>query len=128
MRIVIRPLLQTGPHALIAASAAECANEQHAFIAMRTALYENQGTIAMADNILTSLADIAQTLDLDRTAFIQCMASERYNDALKEGYARATKSGIVARPVFEVNGQRLIGSQSFETFTHLIDGLLAASK
>lgn len=126
VRIVVRPLLQTGTDALLAAHAAECAHEQNAFVAMRRAIYDNQGTIYMAPEMTIALADIAEKLTLDRTAFTQCMSSERYNQALYQGYTRATESGIVARPVFEVNGQRLVGSQSFQTFQRLIDGLLAA--
>ncbi|MFM2309747.1 MAG: hypothetical protein RLY87_1869 [Chloroflexota bacterium] len=125
VRIVVRPLLQTGADALLAAHAAECANEQNAFVAMRRAIYDSQGTIYMAPDMTIALADIAEQLTLDRTAFSQCMSSERYNQALYQGYTRATESGIVARPVFDVNGQRLVGSQSFETFQRIIDGLLA---
>jgi protein-disulfide isomerase len=126
MRIVVRPLLQTGPDALVAAHAAECANEQNAFIAMRSAMYDKQGTLYAADDMPIALADIAESLDLDRTAFTQCMTSERYNQALYQGYTRATNAGIVGRPVFELNGQRLVGAQSFETFQRIIDGLIAA--
>jgi protein-disulfide isomerase len=118
--------LQTGPDALLAAHGAECANEQNAFVAMRRAIYDSQGTLYMAEDMPTALADIAASLSLDRTAFRQCMASERYNQALYQGYTRATNSGIVARPVFELNGERLVGSQSFETFQRIIDGLIAA--
>lgn len=125
MQIVVRPLLQSGPDALLAAHAAECANEQNAFIEMRSAIYDVQGTLYRADDLSVALADIAQSLSLDRTAFSACMASERYNQALYQGYTRATSDGIVARPVFELNGQRLIGSQSLETFTRVIDALLA---
>ena len=128
LRIVVRPLLQTGADALLAAHAAECANEQNAFIPMRRAIYDNQGTIYMAEDMTVALADIAASLTLDRTAFTQCMASERYNQALYQGYTRATESGIVARPVFELNGQRLVGSQSVQTFQRIIDELLAAGK
>jgi protein-disulfide isomerase len=125
MQIVVRPLLQTGPDSLLAAHAAECAHEQNAFIAMRSAIYDVQGTLYMADDLQVALADVAQSIALDRTAFSACMASERYNLALYQGYTRATSSGIVARPVFELNGQRLIGSQPLETFTRVIDALLA---
>ncbi len=126
MRIVVRPLLQTGADALLAAHAAECADEQNAFVTMRSALYDKQGTLYTADDMVSAVADIATSLELDRTAFTQCMTSERYNQALYQGYTRATTDGIIGRPVFELNGQRLVGAQSFETFQRIIDGLIAA--
>ena len=64
MQIVVRPLLQTGADSLLAAHAAECAHEQNAFIAMRSAIYDVQGTLYMADDLRAALADVAQSIAL----------------------------------------------------------------
>lgn len=124
LRIVVRPLLQTGPDALVAAHGAECAAEQNQFFAMRSAIYDQQGTLFMAEDKPAALADIAVTLGMAREPFAACMTSERYNQALYQGYTRATSDGITNRPVFDVNGTRLIGSQSIDVFERVISALV----
>lgn len=123
VRIVVRPLLQTGPDALVAAHGAECAAEQQQFFAMRSAIYDQQGTLFMAEDKPAALADLAVTLGMERGPFAACMASERYNQPLDQGYVRAQSAGITNRPVFDLNGTRLIGSQSVEVFSQVIEQL-----
>lgn len=121
LQIVARPLLQSGQISLQAAHAAECAGEQNQYFAMRHAIYANVGQLYMAPDMNTLLVTLADTLALDTSAFTSCMASERYNQTLYEGHARAENAGIVTRPVFEINGQRIIGARSFDEFATLID-------
>lgn len=120
VRIVVRPLLQTGPDALVASHGAECAAEQNQFFPMRSAIYDQQGTVFMNEDKIAALADIAVSLGMEREPFVACMTSERYNQALYQGYERATAAGITNRPVFDINGTRLVGSQSIEVFTEVV--------
>jgi len=52
------------------------------------------------------------------------MQQETYRLALISQYTLAKEDGILARPVFEINGQRLIGAQPLTQFSPIIDALL----
>ncbi len=124
MRIVVRPLLQTGEDALLAAHAAACAGEQQRYFTMRSAIYANQGALYMAEDMGRALQQIAQDISIDTGAFASCMQKDAYRIPLITQYTLAKESGIVARPVFEINGQRIIGAQPFPQFSSIIDTLL----
>lgn len=124
MRIIVRPLLQTGADTLLAAQAATCAGDQQRFFTMRTAIYAHQGDLYTADNMSLVLQQLASDIGLDTKAFGVCMQQETHRTALIEQYTRAKEAGIVARPVFEINGQRVVGAQPFTQFVRIIDSML----
>lgn len=124
LRIVVRPLLQTGPDALLAAHAAACAGDQQRFFTMRSAIYANQGTLYMAPDMGQALEALAQGIGIDTSVYAQCMQQNIHSDALIAQYTLAKEDGILARPVFEINGQRIIGAQPFTQFQGIIDSFL----
>lgn len=124
MRIIVRPLLQTGEDSLLAAHAAACAGEQQQYFTMRSALYANQGALYTAPDMTQALQQVAQGIGIDTNKFATCMQQETYRLALISQYTLAREDGILARPVFEINGQRLIGAQPFAQFGPIIDALL----
>lgn len=124
MQIVVRPLLQTGPDSLLAAHAAACAGDQQRYFTMRTAIYANQGELYMAPDMGQALAELARAIGVDTTTYAQCMAQNIHSDALIAQYTLAKNDGILARPVFEINGQRIIGAQPYAQFQAIIDSFL----
>lgn len=124
MRIIVRPLLQTGEDTLLAAHAAACAGEQQRYFTMRSAIYASQGDLYMAEDMGQALQQLAQDIGIDTGAFASCMQQDAYRIPLITQYTLAKESGIVARPVFDINGQRIIGAQPFPQFQLVIDALL----
>lgn len=123
LRIISRPLLQSGPNSLRAAHATACAGEQQQYFAMRSLIYANIGTLYTAPDIDVALSDIAGQTTVDRTAFDSCMVSNRHEQALYEGFARAKNDGIQTRPVFDINDTRIIGGRSYADFATIIASL-----
>lgn len=119
LRIISRPLLQSGPSSLRASHASMCAGEQQQYFAMRSLIYENIGMLYTADDIDVALSDLSTQLTLDRDAFDGCMASNRHEQLLYEGYARAQNAGIQTRPVFDINDVRIIGGRGYQDFVKI---------
>lgn len=123
LRIIARPLLQSGPNSVRAAHAAACAGEQTRYFAMRTAIYANIGMLYTAPEIDIALNDVAKQINLDTEAFEGCMISNRHEQALYEGFERAKKAGVQTRPVFDINDTRIIGGRSFADFVQILRSL-----
>lgn len=123
LRIISRPLLQSGPNSLRAAHATYCAGEQQQYFAMRSLVYANIGMLYTAPDIDVALSDIAGQSTLDRRAFDSCMASNRHEQALYEGFARAKNDGVQTRPVFDINDVRIIGGRGYADFVKIIASL-----
>lgn len=96
-----------------------CAGEQQQYFAMRSLIYENIGMLYTADDIDVALSDLSTQLTLDRDAFDGCMASNRHEQLLYEGYARAQNAGIQTRPVFDINDVRIIGGRGYQDFVKI---------
>lgn len=123
LRIISRPLLQSGPKSLRAAHAATCAGEQQQYFAMRSVIYANIGMLYVAPDIDIALNDLAGQVIPDRTAFDDCMASNRHEQTLYEGFARAQNDGVQTRPVFDINDIRIIGGRGYADFVTIITSL-----
>jgi protein-disulfide isomerase len=123
MRIIVRPLFQTGEDALLSAHASECAGEQQHYFAMRAAIYADQGGLYAAESMTAGLAQRARDIGINGDDFDRCMQSDKYRLLLLTEYTRAKDAGIVSRPVFEINGQRIIGARQFSEFADIIDHL-----
>jgi protein-disulfide isomerase len=126
VKVVFRdfPLLAIHPQAAKAAEAGACAFDQGKFWEMHDKLFENQGSLQVAD-----LKKRAEELGLDAAVFAECLDSGRkaaeWQADLKEGEAY----GVQSTPSFFVNGRAVVGAQPFETFAQVIEdelGLLAA--
>lgn len=131
MRIIVRPLFLTGEDSLLAAHASECAGEQQhyfamraAIFAMRAAIYADQGGLFAAESMNAGLSQRARDIGINGDDFDRCMQSDKYRLTLLTGYTQAKEAGIVSRPVFEINGQRIIGARPFSEFATIIDQLI----
>jgi protein-disulfide isomerase len=120
-RIVYRHLLQLGEESLRAAEAAECAGDQGKFWEMRDAIYRNQVALYTTGDFDAALAYLAQTVDLDSNEYSVCMQSRTHRARIEADFRAAQDAGIRSRPVFDINGQRLVGARPFDEFQGIID-------
>jgi len=107
-------------HALDAAKAARCANEQGKFWQFHDALFANQGKLAPAD-----LKATAKTLGMNSTKFDVCFDSAKYDAQIKADQAVGEKVGVDGTPAFFIDGRPLTGAQPAPKFEELIDDELA---
>ena len=59
------------------------------------------------------LIDIATSVGLDATEAHDVMADRAFKEAVDTDWARAYESGVTAVPTFLMNGQTLVGAQTF---------------
>ncbi len=107
-----------------AAEAAECAGDQNAYWEYHDYLFnhqngENKGAFSK-DNLKAFAAD----MKLDTQAFNTCLDSGKYTALVTEQHNIGQQLGVQSTPTFAINGQALVGAQSFDTFKQKIDALL----
>lgn len=102
-------------NSLESALAAACADEQSAFEAYHTRVFDMQ-----TDATLT-FTDIAEELGLDIPAFEQCVAEQRYKELVDEDTLAAIYAGVEGTPTFFINEQAIVGPKPFKTFQAVID-------
>jgi len=107
-------------HALDAAKAARCANEQGKFWQYRDALFADQSKLAPAD-----LKATAKTLGLNTSQFGACFDKAKYDSQIKSDQAAGEKVGVDGTPAFFIDGRPLTGAQPIAKFEELIDDELA---
>lgn len=111
-----------GPASTLAAQASECAAEQDAFWDYHDLVFENQDSLSA-----TRLKELAGDLGLDQQAFDACLDSGKY-EAVVNGQGEFSQSiGVRSTPSFLINGQPLIGAQSFEAFQQVIEAELESA-
>ena len=108
------------PHAMDAAKAARCANEQGKFWQYRDSLFANQGKLAPDD-----LKATAKTLGMNQAKFDACFASTKYDGQIKADQAAGEKVGVDGTPAFFIDGRPLTGAQPAPKFEELINDELA---
>ncbi len=114
-----------GNESLRAAEASECAAEQDAFWQYHDILYESQSGENRGVFSTENLKLFAAQLGLDTLAFNECLDSGKYSDQVLADTQAAQQIGVQNTPSFLINGQPVIGAQSFEVFQRIIDTLLA---
>ncbi|MBG7610120.1 MAG: thioredoxin domain-containing protein [Anaerolineae bacterium] len=114
-----------GNESLRAAEASECAAEQDAFCQYHDILYESQSGENRVVFSTENLKLFAAQLGLDTLAFNECLDSGKYSDQVLADTQAAQQIGVQNTPSFLINGQPVIGAQSFEVFQRIIDTLLA---
>jgi protein-disulfide isomerase len=125
--------LQMHPHAMPAARAARCAEEQGKFWEMHDKLFANQSALTEK-----GFSERAQELGLDSAKFFECLStSDRYTGEIKQSAAAAQKMGIAGTPTFFIgkidsNGEitnlrMVVGARPYNAFKSAIDAALAAA-
>jgi protein-disulfide isomerase len=113
-----------GQESLWAAEASECAADQDAFWEYHDLLFDSQSGENRGAFNKDNLKEMASDLGLDSETFNQCLDSGKYTDLVQQQNSFARQIGVRSTPTFLVNGQPVIGAQSFETFQQVIDSLM----
>jgi protein-disulfide isomerase len=121
------PLSSIHPWAEDGALASECAFQQgnDAFWKMYEGLFSKQGEITK-ENLKEKTSGIAETGGMDVAKFQECLDGRKALDAVKADEAEANALGINSTPTFLINGRRLSGAQTYESFKQLLDQELGA--
>jgi protein-disulfide isomerase len=114
------------PWAEDAALASECAFQQSndGFWALYNGFFKQQGQITK-ENVKAKAGEIAQGAGLDGAKLSECIDNKGAMDAVKADESEASALGVNSTPTFFVNGRRLAGAQTPESFKQLIDQALA---
>ncbi|HVN27239.1 MAG TPA: thioredoxin domain-containing protein [Candidatus Binataceae bacterium] len=110
-------------HAIDAASAARCAQEQGKFWEFHDAMFADQSKLKTDD-----LKADAKKLGLDTAKFNECFDKGKYKPGVESDMAQGRDLGIDGTPAFFINGRLLNGAQPFEKFEETIDQELATSQ
>ncbi len=108
-------------HALDAAKAGQCAEQQGKFWPYHDQLFANQSKLAPAD-----LKATAQKVGLDTAKFDACFDQAKTEATVQHELAQGKALGIDGTPTFYVDGRQLVGAQPFDSFSQVIDDDLAA--
>lgn len=108
--------LPSHPHAVAAAEAAECANEQGAFAHYHDMLFAQRDSIGVKP--WEAFAQEAGVPEL--SVFRECVDSRRYSERVESDIAAAAELGFRATPTFIVNGGIIRGAQAVPAFERLI--------
>jgi len=104
------------PNAIPAAEAAEAAREQGKFWEMHDKLFESQGSLTPE-----TFEQRAREIGLDLGRFRASLQSHRNRSRINDDMALAARVGATGTPTFFVNGEKVVGAQSFEAFKSVID-------
>lgn len=110
-----------GPESQWAAEATECAAEQDAFWEYHDKLFDSQTGENAGAFERENLKRYAQEVGLDAGAFDECMDSGRHVATVQNETQGVQTLGVRSTPSFLINGQPVIGAQSFEVFQQYIE-------
>ena len=124
VRFVYKHFAILGQESSRSAEASECAAEQEKFWAYHDLIFVDQATRRSTLNDET-LIRLAEELNLDTTAFRQCLTSNRYSDLIRQESQVIGSLGVRGTPGFVINGVYMAGAQPYESFAQIIDQQLA---
>jgi protein-disulfide isomerase len=104
------------PHALDAAKAARCAEEQGKFWEYHDGLFADQSKESPAD-----LKKLAKQLGLNTTQFDSCFEKAKYQSAIEKDVAEGKRLGVDGTPSFYIDGRPLVGAVPFQNFQQVIE-------
>jgi protein-disulfide isomerase len=115
-----------GPASVIAANAAECANEQGKFWEMHDYFYKNQPSESDTSMYtVDNLTQIAGTLGMNTNQFNSCLSGNKYQKNVDQDLSDGQKAGVQGTPATFVNGKLIVGACPFSTFDSVIKAELA---
>jgi protein-disulfide isomerase len=113
------PLTSIHPDAQGAAEAAMCAGEQNVYWQYHDKLFSSE---VLGSGAYTQYA---KDLNLDMTAFENCISTEKYKAAIQADSDFALNLGVSSTPTFFINGLAIVGAQPIDVFKQIIDKELA---
>ncbi len=121
VRFVYRHLAILGPPSVQAAIASECAHEQERFWPYHDRLFSSAGLFAFTTG---NLKRYAEELRLDASRFNACLDTGKPREKVEQETIMGRMIGMTGTPGFLINGGRLIGTQPYEVFERIIEGML----
>jgi protein-disulfide isomerase len=128
VRVVFRDFAFLGKESIDAAVAARCAGEQGAFWPYHDWLYANQSGENAGWFSQTRLAAIAARLQLDPTAFDDCVVRSDVRGDVASETAAGRALGVGSTPTVMVNGVPFNGSSYDDLLTTIQSALDSASR
>lgn len=121
LRFVFRnfPIIDSHPHAGIAALTAEFAAPHHKFWEMHDMLYENQDALELED-----LMSYASRLNLSPEELQKSIENETFAPKIQADFMGGVRSGVNGTPCFFINGKRHEGSFEFDALAAAINKYL----
>lgn len=114
------PLVESHPHAGIAAISAEFAGTKNKFWEMHDLLYENQANLEISD-----LLSYAESLTLPAEELQRAIEKEMFKEKIRDDFIGGVRSGVNGTPTFFINGVRHNDSFEYEV---LVKSLNEAEK
>lgn len=109
-------------HAMDAARAGRCAEDQGKFWEYHDALFADQSKLSPPD-----LKATAKKLGLNAKRFDACFDSVKHETGIKADMAQGEKLGVTGTPTFFINGRKLEGAQPPNQFAQVINEELASA-
>lgn len=124
LRLVFRnfPLIDSHPHAGIAAMTAEFAASKGKFWEMHDLLYENQEHLDLAD-----LVGYAESLNLSSTELKNAIQKEIFTEKIQNDFMGGVRSGVNGTPSFFINEIRFNGSFEYENLLQALNDAFFAT-
>ena len=119
VKFIHRDFLLGRPRSLPVARAALCSGEQGKFWEYRHDLLSAKGDWTDED-----LSGRAARMGLRAADFQACLASDRYDQAIRSSSEYGQKLGVSGTPTFFVNGRRMTGVRSEQQFDEIIQAEL----
>lgn len=120
VRLIYRHIIQLGATSLALGEASECAGAQGKFWEARDMIYRRQGEFSGATTF-EALQPLVDELGLDATQFQTCFDQHEFRQQVQDDAAASERAGVRSRPVFDINGTRLIGAQPLAAFQRVLD-------
>ncbi len=113
------PISQIHPNAYKAAEASECAKDQGKFWEYHDLIFQNQDRVSR-----DALEAYAAKLNLNMDQFNECMDTNQKFSIVQADFAEGSSRGVQGTPTLFINGQMLVGAQSFAKLKEVIDNEL----
>jgi protein-disulfide isomerase len=120
--------LPNQPQSSLAAEAANCAGqveEGSAYWAMHDRIFQRQSEWSGKGDADAVFKRYAQELELDTTAFDECLGSGATRTQIMADTTEGNSRGVTGTPTFFINGQPLVGAQPYAIIAEAIDAALA---
>jgi protein-disulfide isomerase len=121
LRFVFRhfPLAEAHPFAEAAAEAAEYAGTHGRFWEMHDGLYANQDELGLA-----LILGLGRALGLSDLGLRDALAQRRFAAKIEADFLGGVRSGVNGTPSFFINGEKHVGSYSYQELAAAIDAHL----
>lgn len=115
-----------GDASVVAANAAECANEQGKFWEMHNWFYDNQPpesdtSMYNVDNLTT----VAGNLGMNTDQFRSCLSTNKYQKNVDGDMKDGQAAGVSGTPNLFINGVSIVGAEPYATIKAQVDKALA---